>query len=86
MKLANNMFLKSIVRGGSLTNDLGSGSYMLRTAAASLVRRYAAGIKQNDVPVAIVGAGPTGLVLSCLLSAFGESVRVARRNRRNCFI
>ena len=40
---------------------------------ASIVRAFSSSASRiKEVPVAIVGAGPTGLVLSTLLSAFGE--------------
>jgi ribulose 1,5-bisphosphate synthetase/thiazole synthase len=40
------------------------------TARASLLR-WSHTLAASHVPVVVVGAGPTGLVLSCLLSQYG---------------
>lgn len=72
------MFLPTI-SAMALVVGVRSGSALL--PLSRLVARHlssASKAEAREVPVAIVGAGPTGLVLSSLLSAFGE----AREQRR----
>lgn len=55
---------------------------MNRGAAVGLLRSFSSAAAPERVPVAIVGAGPTGLVLSSLLSAYGWSRRCTLRALR----
>ncbi|KAI8463562.1 MAG: hypothetical protein J3K34DRAFT_526882, partial [Monoraphidium minutum] len=59
--------LASLANCRLLRADLGR----LCAGPASLAHRFASVGASRDVPVVIVGAGPSGLVLSCLLSAYG---------------